>query len=94
MGNNAQFMRACVYVFSSVSLYMLYVYVCVYSCVSFSICVESDRSGRRDLTVSSSRMMKNCLILSQVSIFLCIYVYMDIHKYIYLYLYIYHFPYI
>lgn len=69
--------------------------VCVYSCVLFSIRVESDRSGRRDLTVSSScRTMKNRLILSQVSIFLCIYEYMYIHKYIYLYLYIYLFPYI
>lgn len=92
MGNNAHFTRACVYVFSSVSLHMLCVCVCVcvYACVSFSIRVESDRSGRRDLTVSPScRTMKNRLILSQVSIFLCIYVYKYIHIYIFIYIYIY-----
>lgn len=89
MGNNAHFTRACVYVFSSVSLYMLYMCVCVYACVSFSIRVESDRSGRRGLTVSSScRMTKNRLIFSQVSIFLCIYVYMYIHIYLFIFIYI------
>lgn len=89
MGNNAHFTRACVYVFSSVSLYMLYMFVCVHACVSFSICVESDRSGRRDLTVSSScRMMKNRLILSQVSIFLYIYEYVYTYIFIYIYIYI------
>ena len=84
-------------VFLCIAVYVIYmcVYVCFYAYVSFSIRVESDMSGRRDLTVSSScRMMKNRLIFSQVSIFLCIYVYIYIHIYVYTYIYIFIYIYI